>query len=450
MCDLYLEGKPRSLLPNICGELRSIPVFVHDLEGRYMAGVDHGESTTKGWDLFKWKRFSEPPEWFTAAAYGTFSITFLVVAATGILALCQFLAPVWISGTAPPAESQGRLVVIAALLTSPFVVWRMLVSHWQARAAQEQARNTLFSKAVEQLGATREEKIKVTNRDANGVVTETREESVRPNIEVRLGAIYAPEKLARDNLELHWPIMETLCAYVRENAGPAKPLPDEAILTIWHTPFATRTAGERAMLEKELGPPRVDVQAALSVIGRRSNAQRDREQALRDDPITGSKDAWRLDLTGCHLARVNLEGLGLEGARLEFSALTFALCEKAHLQGASFFETHLYGASLSKTHLEGAWLRQAHLAKTELWGTSLVDAMIDEADLETANGLDQDQLDSAWGDAQTKLPAGLTRPASDRWLSAESDAKTADDRYGKWMARSDFWVAEAVKRRRAA
>jgi len=43
-----------------------------------------------------------------------------------------------------------------------------------------------------------------------------------PNFEVRLGAIYALEKLAREDLDLHWPIMETLCAYIRQNAGPAQ------------------------------------------------------------------------------------------------------------------------------------------------------------------------------------------------------------------------------------
>jgi hypothetical protein len=104
-------------------------------------------------------------------------------------------------------------------------VWRLVVGHWSARAAQEQARiaqetarNTLFTKAIEQLGATREVKTRSTTKDADAVATTSSDGSaIRPNIEVRLGAIYALEKLARDDLEMHWPIMETLCAYIREN-----------------------------------------------------------------------------------------------------------------------------------------------------------------------------------------------------------------------------------------
>lgn len=54
----------------------------------------------------------------------------------------------------------------------------------------------------------------------------------KPNIEIRLGAIYALERIARDSPRDHWTIMEVLTAYVRQNAPaapigepPEKPLP---------------------------------------------------------------------------------------------------------------------------------------------------------------------------------------------------------------------------------
>src|SRR5215203_1562443 len=37
-------------------------------------------------------------------------------------------------------------------------------------------------------------------------------------LEMRLGAIYALERIARDSERDHWPIMETLTTYVREHA----------------------------------------------------------------------------------------------------------------------------------------------------------------------------------------------------------------------------------------
>ena len=56
-----------------------------------------------------------------------------------------------------------------------------------------------FTKAIEQLGKL---------------------DGERPNIEVRLGAIYALERIAIDSPRDQWTIMEILTAYVRQNAPP--------------------------------------------------------------------------------------------------------------------------------------------------------------------------------------------------------------------------------------
>jgi len=61
------------------------------------------------------------------------------------------------------------------------------------------------------LGLGAEKKVKVTE---NGHVIERTE----PNIEVRIGAILALERIAKKNLDVHVQIMEFLCTYIRENA----------------------------------------------------------------------------------------------------------------------------------------------------------------------------------------------------------------------------------------
>lgn len=134
-------------------------------------GSDDGPA--QGWNIFKWKWVAEPPVALAAALYGVLFIIFLLIAISGVVALWQLLAPIWTSGSPAPssqatdtgAELRGRLLIIGAVLTTPFLIWRLIVGHWAARAAQEQARvaqetarNTLFTKAIEQLGATREEK----------------------------------------------------------------------------------------------------------------------------------------------------------------------------------------------------------------------------------------------------------------------------------------------------
>jgi uncharacterized membrane protein (DUF485 family) len=62
-----------------------------------------------------------------------------------------------------------------------------------------------FTKAIDQLGA-----VEPAQLDADG--------KPKINLEVRLGGIYALERIARDSPTDHWTIMEVLSTYVRENS----------------------------------------------------------------------------------------------------------------------------------------------------------------------------------------------------------------------------------------
>ena len=84
------------------------------------------------------------------------------------------------------------------------------------------------------------------------------DESTAPNIEVRLGAICALERIAQDSARDHIPVMETLCAYVRENATAHEPTDD-----------------------KPTDRPRADIRAVLDVLSRRE-AGPDREGEERE------------------------------------------------------------------------------------------------------------------------------------------------------------------------
>lgn len=221
------------------------------------------EGPARGWNLFKWKWLTQPREDVAAAVYGIFFIALLLILTSGLIGLYQLLAPLWSGATPPPAPSQilgvdpgaelrGRLLVIGALLTTPFLAWRLVVSHWaaraaqfQARIAQETARNSLFTKAIEQLGAMREITRTVQTSTSSHLTSEGAkfhdEKQTVPNTEVRLGAIYALEKLARDDPEMHWPIMETLCAYVRENSGSPAMLDEQVRKAIPTALLTTRS-----------------------------------------------------------------------------------------------------------------------------------------------------------------------------------------------------------------
>jgi uncharacterized protein YjbI with pentapeptide repeats len=77
-----------------------------------------------------------------------------------------------------------------------------------------------------------------------------------------------------------------------------------------------------------------------------------------------------------------------------------------HLAGVDLRRASLRGAYLIGTNLAGADLRLADLAGADLRGAQLAGA-----DLSTSLFLTQTQLDAARGDATTKLPPALRRPA---------------------------------------
>jgi hypothetical protein len=70
-----------------------------------------------------------------------------------------------------------------------------------------------------------------------------------------------------------------------------------------------------------------------------------------------------------------------------------------------------------------ARLNRANLGRAKLQTADLSGAYLDGADLSTAVGLSQEQLDSAIGDENTKIPEGLTRPA--RWSRSRRSAGSA-------------------------
>jgi uncharacterized protein YjbI with pentapeptide repeats len=83
----------------------------------------------------------------------------------------------------------------------------------------------------------------------------------------------------------------------------------------------------------------------------------------------------------------------------------------ADLIGARLRGADLTGASLRGAYLIGADLREADLTRADLTGADLRDTDLRGTDLADAIFLIQSQLDAAKGDARTKLPPALTRPA---------------------------------------
>jgi hypothetical protein len=213
-----------------------------------------------------------------------------------------------------------------------------------------------FSKAIEQLGAV----------DSTG----------RKKLEVRLGGIYALEGIANESKELHWPIMEVLCSYVRENAR-RKP----------------QDANQQNRVSITPPYPDADIQAILTVLGRRDRRYELGHQRLdlRDIDI-GWANLFEADLSGANLSRANLLAVNLNRADLS----------GANLSRATFLGVIISGMYVNVTSLSGTNLSGTNLSQTNLSGTNLSEA----------KGLTQEQVDTALGNSATQLPENLHMPES--------------------------------------
>ena len=247
----------------------------------------------------------------------------------------------------------GILTAIGALVGYAFSFIRVFSTERQTITSRQGHITDRINKAVENLG---------TNR-ADG----------EPNIEVRLGAIYALERIAQDSPRDHIPILEILSAYIRLNA-----------------PADTATEikdGEEDTTE--IPRPPIDIQTALTVIGRNPPPQ----------------NTLKVDLRHCNLQRMDMKGLKfsntlfaesklekaylgdahLQGANLSDADLQGVYLKYANLQGANLWDADLQGANLEGAHLQAANLIGANLLRANLWGAKLQGANLWNANFQGAN-----------------------------------------------------------------
>ena len=185
------------------------------------------------------------------------------------------------------------------------------VNRAQLRASEENQVIERFSRAVDQLG------------DGE-------------NVDTSIGAIYTLEGVARDPRGDHDAVIQVLAAYLRIHApwasdGPPNPL----------------GGGQRA-----------EIQAALTVLGRR-DLTREKDGGTSLD-LTWT-DLRSSDLRGSRFPRSRFNHAHLERAHLRDADLREARFREANLKGARFIGAHLQGAILdtaafdSATSFEGAY-----------------------------------------------------------------------------------------------
>jgi hypothetical protein len=221
----------------------------------------------------------------------------------------------------------------AALLGGLYFTWRTV------QVTREGQITERFTSAIDQLGA----------KDDEG----------NPQREIRLGGIYALERIASDSPGREYStVMKVLTAYVRVHAPWPKVAPE-------------RDENKEQPSPLILPSPPADIQAILDVLGRRKEPVRKEYQV-------------RLDLHRTDLQGANLQKADLHGANLFQAYLHRVEAEEANLRGAN-----LQGATLELAFLQGADLREADLLGANLKRAKLCKAKVTDEQLGTAASLEE-------------------------------------------------------------
>lgn len=265
-----------------------------------------------------------------------------------------------------------------ALLVGAFFTWRQLrVSHRTQITAR-------FTAAVEHLGST--------------------------NADVRIGAIFALERVAVDSREDRGSVAEVLCSFVQRNA-PAAPLAERPVpRDPAHRRELARTHGG----ENPLAVRAADVQAAMRVLGRRPPDPGRQALLLSRVDLRRGRLPYS-DLADADLHYADLTGLVLVGADLRRADLT-----GTWLAGAALIEANLHQASLRTAVLWHSRLEEADFRATDLTGADLTGSVVDGARFDLADlrgavltdtNLSAASLSGAVADATTVWPSNFDAAA---------------------------------------
>ncbi len=272
----------------------------------------------------------------------------LTLASLAAATLAVWLLPIWLTQHPRPqaaeavlqAQNEARRTTVA-LLAGAFAgvsIFYTARTYRLSQRTQELARDGVitdrYSKAVEQLG--------------------------HASVEVRLGGIFALERLARDSVSDAPTIAEVLSAFVRSRAGAVN-------------------RGQRAHHDDGAAVvPEEDVAAAVLVLARR-------------DPSADQV----IDLRSVSLRRIRLRGARFSHAAFMRADLSEALLEGADLSRAVLTASRLDGAVLSRADLQESRLNAvsadsadfsaADLGRAKVAGSSLVNARFTGASLMAAD-----------------------------------------------------------------
>ncbi len=346
--------------------------------------------------------------------------TYIIVAgvvgfALSILFVHLYLEVLWISWNDIGGDDKirnlalafiGTITGIGALFGVYLAILRSEELKRQNDVAEEQSKTAIQqSKIANAQSRIANKQSQTANRQANtaeqGLITDRINKAVEslgkingkdePLREVRLGALYALERIAQDSLRDHIRIMKIMCAYIRvsEQLGNST---------------------------DETKPVKEDIRAALIIIGKRGEWTEDQEHLKEEE-----KQKYKLDLRCCNLHNADLIDTNLSDGWLISATLEEAFLAKAKLNNADLARTNFTNATLNKTNFNNAYTRGAFAY---------------EGDFSQCLNLTQEQLDDMFCGFDVvinKMDALEEFDRPDHWPKTKLSEDAFIEKYKEWM-----------------
>ena len=282
--------------------------------------------------------------------------------------------------------SHGNILIAIATIGVPLAIWRGLALQKQSDATLKQSETALKQSEIA---------LKQSEITQGGLLADRYRTGVEmlgsKVLSVRHGGIHILERVAEsDPFTYHTPTMSVLSIFIRDSYGK-----DE------------QEDQQDTVVSDEQEEPPLDVRTVLEVIGRRSSKQHEIESErkymvnLRGTCLRGWKpdaptlgpypDFSNVDFSDADLSQVDLSLMKCANSRFI----------RTNLSGVWFIHTDLSDASFIGADLAGTRLAHANLARANFdW------AKLSETNLEKADGLTQEQINSA--EIDTQHPPVLT------------------------------------------
>jgi Pentapeptide repeats (8 copies) len=236
------------------------------------------------------------------------------------------------------------------------------------------------------------------------------------NVDVRLGGIFALDKLAWDTPAEHPDVYNVLTSFVRGHAvvGTDKCADSSPPGVVPGSPAASSMAARTSPAPTSaasIGPrPTEDIQTVIYLVGRRDRQYDSMNQSI-DLSHSCLRGASFLAETVADYSDVNLNSSDLRSANLGLAKLENAYLMGATLDDALIVGAKLHSARLTYAHmwragLSGADLRGVHMGNADLTSANLCNADLSGADLSGAN------LADIVYDSKTMWPNGFQPPPS--------------------------------------